>query len=267
MKVLSFHCPHCNQHIEAGPEYAGQMLDCPTCANSFIVPKASIPQWLLPLGCTISGVLIFLFPFMPMSHVLNSRFGWLLVLATGGMIMFLWGLARLSRSFARPGRKLALVCAVTLEIITLAFLVVIIGALVYFKQILPRSEEAEAQAELQKNIREINPEKFEDAWETQRRLRSEAEAVVSKECSNYVGFTRIMDTYVDTTYEQASNWIGHATIDFVNKQGGVERTNLIFRFWVFEHHCIGGIDEGAMYERERAEQERAAAFQRSLETR
>jgi hypothetical protein len=38
--ILSFHCPHCNQHIEAEPGYAGKDLNCPTCSQSFTIPAA-----------------------------------------------------------------------------------------------------------------------------------------------------------------------------------------------------------------------------------
>jgi uncharacterized protein (UPF0212 family) len=47
MKSLSFHCPHCNQHIEAEPAWAGRDLDCPNCKQAFIVPKPGRhPAWL-----------------------------------------------------------------------------------------------------------------------------------------------------------------------------------------------------------------------------
>jgi predicted RNA-binding Zn-ribbon protein involved in translation (DUF1610 family) len=125
-------------------------------------------------------------------------------------------------------------------------------------------ERAAQDAAEREFLRDINPEKFEDASETKARLRAEAEAVVRKECSNYLGFSRVMDTYVDCQAEQVTNWHGEATVDFLNKQGGMERTNLLFRFFLFEHHCLGGMDEAAMWDRQEKERARRDAFQRQL---
>ena len=36
--MFKFHCPHCNQRIEADDSDAGQKVDCPACSNTFIVP-------------------------------------------------------------------------------------------------------------------------------------------------------------------------------------------------------------------------------------
>jgi hypothetical protein len=35
-----FSCPHCQRHLEAGPEYAGMQINCPACNGTLIVPGA-----------------------------------------------------------------------------------------------------------------------------------------------------------------------------------------------------------------------------------
>ena len=44
--MFKFHCPHCNQRIEADDSDAGQKVDCPACSEAFTVPfpeKAQLP--------------------------------------------------------------------------------------------------------------------------------------------------------------------------------------------------------------------------------
>ena len=36
--MFKFHCPHCNQRIEADDADAGQKVDCPACSEAFTVP-------------------------------------------------------------------------------------------------------------------------------------------------------------------------------------------------------------------------------------
>jgi hypothetical protein len=130
-----------------------------------------------------------------------------------------------------------------------AMLIVVVGglgAIWAVKLVRDKKEWQEHQAFL----REINPEKFEDAYETHRRWEKEADAVILRECSNYVGFSRILDHYVFASEDAITNWHGNATIDYINKQGGVERTNLLFHFFVYQHRCIGGIDDMAMMDRD-----------------
>lgn len=38
---MRFACPHCNQHIEAEDNWAGQQETCPNCQQTFKVPLAS----------------------------------------------------------------------------------------------------------------------------------------------------------------------------------------------------------------------------------
>jgi len=44
---MKFHCPNCNQRIEADDSYAGKTVDCPACSKAFAVPfpeKVSPPR-------------------------------------------------------------------------------------------------------------------------------------------------------------------------------------------------------------------------------
>ncbi|HZR15716.1 MAG TPA: hypothetical protein VFE51_00190 [Verrucomicrobiae bacterium] len=62
------------------------------------------------------------------------------------------------------------------------------------------------------------------------RLQSEAESEMLKECTNaVVGLTRIIRTSVadaDDNYR----WTGEVTAEYVNRVGGIERTNVLFKF-------------------------------------
>lgn len=110
---------------------------------------------------------------------------------------------------------------------------------------------------------EEHPEKYGQYFLT-RRYEKEAEAGILKECSNYVGFTRIMDHYASTGGDQVTNWHGTAIIDFVNKVGGVERTNLIFRFLTTDNHCFAFVDDSAMWELQIKEEKRMLEYQRKI---
>jgi len=39
MEELEFECPHCAQHLSAGPEFYGTEKGCPNCGGRFIVPR------------------------------------------------------------------------------------------------------------------------------------------------------------------------------------------------------------------------------------
>ena len=41
MNEFKFSCPHCQQSIEATPEYAGVQINCPSCQAAIVVPEAS----------------------------------------------------------------------------------------------------------------------------------------------------------------------------------------------------------------------------------
>lgn len=63
------------------------------------------------------------------------------------------------------------------------------------------------------------------------RLQSESELEMLKECTNViVGLNRIIHYSVADTDDDPYKWTGAATIEFVNRVGGIERSNLFFKF-------------------------------------
>lgn len=42
---MKFACPHCNQRIEAGDEFAGQVVECPSCKGEIAIPASSFKYW------------------------------------------------------------------------------------------------------------------------------------------------------------------------------------------------------------------------------
>jgi hypothetical protein len=43
MADLKFSCPHCEQHIQAGADYAGMQINCPACNGALMVPGVAAP--------------------------------------------------------------------------------------------------------------------------------------------------------------------------------------------------------------------------------
>jgi hypothetical protein len=71
--------------------------------------------------------------------------------------------------------------------------------------------------------------------ETERQLKSrwqtEAEAEMLKEATNViVGLTRIIHSSMMTVVDNPYKWTGELTAEFVNRVGGIERTNVYFKF-------------------------------------
>jgi len=61
--------------------------------------------------------------------------------------------------------------------------------------------------------------------------REMGQRAMLSECSNLVGFHRIVgDPFIYSQYDDPTNWDGRAEAEYVNKVGGIERTNLRFRF-------------------------------------
>jgi len=74
----------------------------------------------------------------------------------------------------------------------------------------------------------ISPLERVDNW------REMAQPAIMSECSNVVGFSRVVKAYVtDWTSDNPTNWTGAAELEFVNKVGGIERTNLRFKLWAY----------------------------------
>jgi hypothetical protein len=143
----------------------------------------------------------------------------------------------------KPNRQVSRICL--LIVLTISALAVL-GYKLHKRQM----DQAADMAEERNFLKSINPERFEERYETQMRWRAEFEAGMGRECSNWVGFTRMRDAYVLTHgSDNPTNWSGSATLDYVNKRGGVERTNLLFICISYEHHVNAILNEGAMWDR------------------
>ncbi len=73
--------------------------------------------------------------------------------------------------------------------------------------------------------------KPETELQQKARLQSESEGEMLKECTNViVGLTRIIHCSVANADDNFYKWTGEATLEFINRVGGIERTNLFFKF-------------------------------------
>lgn len=63
------------------------------------------------------------------------------------------------------------------------------------------------------------------------RFKGEAKTSMLEDCTNVVvGLRLVVGSRVDDLADNPAQWSGEATVDYVNRAGGVERTNLVFRF-------------------------------------
>ena len=73
--------------------------------------------------------------------------------------------------------------------------------------------------------------KPETELQQKARLQSETEVEMLKESTNViVGLTRIIRLTAANSEENPYKWSGDVTAEFVNRVGGIERTNIMFRF-------------------------------------
>lgn len=92
--------------------------------------------------------------------------------------------------------------------------------------------------------------------ESSHNYDAESYNVLADACTNSViGFRRIMDSqsiFVDTHNSQyPSNWTAHANVEYINKVGGVDVTNLPIRFFCLKNGELRAVvDLGVVYERE-----------------
>lgn len=73
--------------------------------------------------------------------------------------------------------------------------------------------------------------KPESEWQQITRLQSEAPVEMLKECTNVVvGLTRIIRSGIVTSEENPYRWSGEVVAEFINHVGGIDRTNVYFKF-------------------------------------
>jgi hypothetical protein len=73
----------------------------------------------------------------------------------------------------------------------------------------------------------------ESDWQLKTRLQGEAETEMLKETTNViVGLNRIIRSSINNNNadDNPYRWSGEVTAEFVNKVGGIERTNVYFKF-------------------------------------
>ncbi len=71
----------------------------------------------------------------------------------------------------------------------------------------------------------------ETEWQQRLRFQSEADNEMLKECTNVlVGLTRVIHSSVLDAEDNPQLWTGIVTAEFINRFGGIERTNVPFRF-------------------------------------
>ena len=76
-----------------------------------------------------------------------------------------------------------------------------------------------------------DPRKPETELQQKARLQSEAEGEMLKECTNVVvGLTRIIRASVVTAEDDPYRWSGDVVTEFINHVGGIDRTNIFFKF-------------------------------------
>lgn len=145
------------------------------------------------------------------------------------------------------------------KLVILALLLCLNGLVIWHRVQESRAAAAEQEAFLDG----INPERHLSQWQIEDRREKMAEQCLLKECSNYVGFVRVVDHWIydNSSGVDPTNWHGTANIDYVNKVGGVERTNLIFCAFKTRHDVYMVIDSAAMWHREEEAEKRFREYQ------
>lgn len=73
--------------------------------------------------------------------------------------------------------------------------------------------------------------KPENEWQQKQRFQAEAQLEMLKECTNViVGLNRIIHTSILDADDNSQLWSGTIVAEYVNHMGGIERTNVPFKF-------------------------------------
>jgi hypothetical protein len=105
MKPILADCPSCSSSIELPPDMAGQSVLCPQCQTGFVpnAPK-TIPAWILPLVVAIFGIgASFSLRLVPDQYL--EHHDWPAIISVIGLVVFLWGLARLVFTVVKPEHR------------------------------------------------------------------------------------------------------------------------------------------------------------------
>jgi hypothetical protein len=83
-------------------------------------------------------------------------------------------------------------------------------------------------------------ERVETLAQKKSRWRKEAQKGILQKCTNsVVGIRGIIRTDLQDSDDSLTKWSGSAVVEYVNRVGGVERTNLYFRFFTIDDTFTG----------------------------
>jgi hypothetical protein len=88
-----------------------------------------------------------------------------------------------------------------------------------------------ARIQARKDLYPTDPHDSESASQRMARLHREAPGVVLEACTNEIpGLKQIIHLNVYDGDPLTTRWTADATVDYINHLGGVDRTNLQFKF-------------------------------------
>jgi hypothetical protein len=72
---------------------------------------------------------------------------------------------------------------------------------------------------------------YERPYERHLRMQEQAKAAFERAITNdVIGYQRTIEKFCSNSDDDFNRWWGEAKIDYVNRVGGVERTNIYYRF-------------------------------------
>ena len=198
-------CSVCSGHLEFDSDLAGETIQCPHCGMPTIlfIPRVPLPA---PAGRSLSPkVLACPDCGTPIDSEAETCVGCGRVIERPGTAV-IDDDPPVTKVLGPTGAGAWLVLAV--------LLVVVVGGPIFWW----RSQYAHVP-------------KPESEAQQILRLRSEAEGEMLKECTNVVvGLSRVIHSSISDSHDSPYRWSGDLTVEFVNRVGGIERTNLFFKF-------------------------------------
>jgi DNA-directed RNA polymerase subunit RPC12/RpoP len=198
-------CSVCSGHLEFDSDLAGETIQCPHCGMPTIlfIPRIPLP---IPAG-RISAPKVLVCPDCGTPADTDAH-------ACAGCGRVIERLQPALRAdLPQPGTGLSPTAAGAWLVMAI-LLVVVVGGPIYWSC----SQFAQVP-------------KPETELQLTSRLQSEAELEMLKESTNViVGLNRIIRVSVSNRDENPYRWAGEVVAEFVNRVGGVERTNIFFKF-------------------------------------
>ena len=79
-------------------------------------------------------------------------------------------------------------------------------------------------------ISQAGPAQESSAAKLARWRDTAAPAMLARATNDLTGFNRLIDSHLDTAGDNPKSWTGDVTAEFINQAGGVDRTNLHYKF-------------------------------------